>query len=146
MRLIDSTIRRCAPSLGVGRRWLRERLSELHVHVYLSEGCLNELAADAEAATWQRLSGAGGRYLDCLRAEIAARAEFIHRWTTSDEPVDPDDEALGALVRIARNYALPRPWKVPEPVAAACTRRAPSYRNWASRGAAFGAGLSAGAA
>ncbi|MGH8261314.1 MAG: hypothetical protein ACREUG_16660 [Steroidobacteraceae bacterium] len=134
MRIIDFTIRRCAPGFGVGRRWLKECLTELQVRIFLTEGCLQELVHDADVATWQRLAsaGSGRRYLDCLREEITARAEFIHRWTASDEPMDAHDEGLGALVRIARNYALPRPWKVSEPVAAQCARRTPSYWRWAS--------------
>lgn len=133
MRLIDSTIRRCVPGLGVGRRWLKERLAELAVQTPLCEGCLQELLNDADAAARRRVSAAGGlRYLDGLRQEIAARAEFIHRWTTSDERIDPHEKGIEALVRIARNYALPRPWKLREPVAAQCTRRTPSYWRWAS--------------
>ncbi len=156
MRLIDSTIRRCVPGVWVGRRWLKERLSELGVRIPLSEGCLNELVNDAEAATRRRLSAAGGgrRYLDILREEIVARAEFVHRWTCTDDRIDPDAADMGPLVRIARNYALPRPWKLSEPVAALSTRRAPSYWRWASDGMSgassmagrFDAGLSAGAA
>jgi hypothetical protein len=154
MRLIDSTLRRCVPGLGVGRRWLKERLAELGVQVRLSEGCVQELVNDAAEATWQCLSATQGgrRYLDVLRAEINARAQFIRLWTTSDERIDAHDEKLANLVRIARNYALPRPWKVPEPVAAQYTRRVPSYWRWASDGVsaaglgAAGSGLSAGAA
>ena len=146
---IDLTLRRCVPSLGVDRRWLRERLDELDVRIPLCEGCVQELVNDADAATWRRLvgSGRGLRYLDVLREEIVARAEFIHRWTASDERIDANVEGLGTLVRIARNYALPRAWKVPEPVAAECTRRAPSYLRWASAAQTESAGrISAGAA
>jgi len=133
-RVIDLTLRRCVPSLGVDRRWLRERLVELDVRTHLCEGCLQELVHDADVATWRRLaaSGPGLRYLDVLREEIVARADFVHRWTGSDERIDSSAEGLATLVRIARKYALPRPWKVPEPVAAQCTRRAPSYWRWAS--------------
>lgn len=151
MRIIDSTLHRCVPGLGIGRRWLRERLVELDVRIPLCEGCVQELVNDAEAATWRRLlasAGGGGlRYLELLREEIVARAQFVQRWTASDERIDANTEGLAALVRIARNYALPRPWKLTEPVAAECTRRAPSYWRWAS--GAEGSGvrqLSAGAA
>jgi len=139
MRIIDSTLHRCVPGLGIGRRWLRERLGELGVRILLFEGCVQELVDDAEAATWRRLLGSAGglRYLEVLREEIVARAEFVHRWTGSDERIEPG-ECLGSLVGIARKYALPRPWRVPEPVAAECSRRAPSYWHWAS--AAEGAG------
>jgi len=134
MRIIDSTLHRCVPGLGIGRRWLRERLGELDVRIPLCEGCIQELANDAEAATWRRLlASAGGlRYLDALREEIIARAEFVHRWTASDERIDPEADGFATLVRIARKYALPRPWKLTEPVAAECKRSAPSYWHWAS--------------
>lgn len=133
MRLIDSTLHRCVPGLGIGRRWLRERLGELDVRIPLCEGCVQELVNEAEAATWRRLvaSTAGVRYLEVLREEILVRAEFVRRWTSSDERIEPK-EGLAALVTIARNYALPRPWKVTEPVAAESRRRAPTYWRWAS--------------
>jgi hypothetical protein len=135
MRLIDSTIRLCAPSLGVGRRWLREQLAELGVKIPVSEGCLQDLLNDADAATRSRLSASTERqsYLTCLREEVAARAEFIRRWTSSDERIDTNDNKAEALVRIARNYALPRPWKLTEPVATPCARQQLSYWRWASR-------------
>jgi hypothetical protein len=95
---------------------------------------------DAESAAWRRVAGTDGlRYLDVLREEIVARAEFIHRWTGSDERIDASVDTLASLVRIARKYALPRPWKVTEPVAAQCTRRAPSYWHWASAAESEGA-------
>ncbi|HEY2591059.1 MAG TPA: hypothetical protein VGI35_05655 [Steroidobacteraceae bacterium] len=133
-RVIDVTLRRCVPGFGVDRRWLKERLAELDVRTHLSEGCLQELVNDADSAAWRRVAGTGCglRYLDVLREEIIARAEFIHRWTGSDERIDASVNGFAELVRIARKYALPRPWKVPEPVAAQCTRRAPSYWRWAS--------------
>jgi len=139
MRLIDSTIRLCAPSLGVGRRWLREQLMQLGVKIHLSEGCLQDFAADADSASVRRVSAAleGQSYLSCLREELATRAEFIRRWTSSDERIDADDERFKILVRIARNYALPRPWKVSEPVATPCASRIPSYWKWASRTSAM---------
>ncbi|HTX23660.1 MAG TPA: hypothetical protein VMD03_03300 [Steroidobacteraceae bacterium] len=135
MRLIESTIRRCAPGLGVGRRWLKDLLAELEVRVHLCEGCLQDLANDAEAEVGRRLSIAADSqsYLRCLREELAARAEFVRRWTSSDERIDASDDTLHALVRIARNYALPRPWRLSEPVATAAVRQPPSYYRWASR-------------
>jgi hypothetical protein len=134
MRLIDSTIRLCAPSFGVGRRWLREQLAELGVKILLTEGCVQDLVNDADAATSQRLSASSEpqRYLRCLREELALRAEFIRRWTCCDERIESNDERLRALVRIARNYALPRPWRLTDPVARAAERPQPSYWKWAS--------------
>jgi hypothetical protein len=135
MRFIDSTIRLCAPSLGVGRRWLKEKLAELGVKIHLSEGCLQDLVTDAYAATRHRLSASAEdqSYLGCLREELASRAEFIRRWTVSDERIDASDNRFATLVRIARNYALPRPWKLSDPVATTSARRQPSYWRWASR-------------
>ncbi len=134
MRLIDSTVRLCAPSLGVGRRWLREQLGDLGVKIHLSEGCLQDLVSDADAATWSRLSASAEPrgYLSCLREELASRAEFIRHWTFSDERIDSSDSRFEALVRIARNYALPRPWRLSEPVATTSARRQPCYWRWAS--------------
>jgi hypothetical protein len=134
MRFIDSTMRLCAPGLGVGRRWLREQLAELGVKIPLTEGCLQDLVNDADAESWRRIAASAEpqSYLRCLREQLAARAEFIRRWTCCDERIDSGDERLGSLVRIARNYALPRPWKVTEPIAKACARQQPTYWKWAS--------------
>ena len=134
VRLIDTAIRLCAPSLGVGRRWLKDQLAELGVRTPLSEGCLQDLVNDADAAAWRHLSASPEPrgYLSRLREELAARAEFVRCWTCCDERIDCDDERSAALVRIARGYALPRPWKLAEPVARTSERRHPSYWNWAS--------------
>ncbi len=130
MRLIDATIRLCAPR----RRWLKEQLAERGVKILLSEGCLQDLVNDADAAAWRRLSASAGScgFLTCLREELEARAEFVRCWTGCDERIESDDERRAILVRIARKYALPRPWKLSEPVARACVRRQPSYWKWAS--------------
>jgi hypothetical protein len=137
MRIIDLTLRHCVPGLGVDRRWLRERLEELDVRIPLCEGCVQELLNEADAASRRRLAASHGglRYLDVLREEIVARAQFVHRWTATDEPVDASAEGLGTLVRIARKYALPRPWKLHEAVAAESTRRTPVYWHWAGAAA-----------
>lgn len=140
MGIIDFTLHRCVPGLGIGRRWLKERLVELDVRVLLCEGCLQELVNDAETATWRRLTASAGslRYIEVLREEIDHRAGFVHRWTGTDEPITPNTEALGILVRIARNYALPRPWKLRDPVVAEATRRTPVYWHWAGTAAQAG--------
>jgi hypothetical protein len=52
-----------------------------------------------------------------FREEVAARAAFVRRWTASDDKFDMTEESNQALVRIARKYALPRPWKLSDPVA-----------------------------
>src|SRR5690348_15523630 len=102
-QLIDRTLRHCVPGLGVDRRWLKEQLVTLEVRCPLCEGCVQELVNDATAAAWRRLatSSRGLRYLDVLREEIIARAGFIHRWTTSDERIDPEADGLATLVGIA---------------------------------------------
>ncbi|MGH8325183.1 MAG: hypothetical protein ACRET2_00305 [Steroidobacteraceae bacterium] len=128
---MSSLLRRHVPGRGAGRRWLEESLREQGVRIYLTQGCLRELLSGAAAAA-SRSPSSSLQYRDVLRAEIDARAAFIHRWTSSDEPFAVWDAEEAALVRIARKYALPRPWRVPQPVAAPCTRRVPSYRHWAS--------------
>jgi hypothetical protein len=66
-----------------------------------------------------------------LRRELAVRASFIQRWTGSDEKLSPQEaESLQSLVRIARKYALPRRWKLSEPVVTEYRRMVPSYLQW----------------
>jgi hypothetical protein len=134
MKLVDSTMRYAIPTLGVGARWLREELRARDVSVRLTEACVRELVMDADAAAKLRASGldAPKPYVSCLRHEIAARAEFLRTWTLSDDRVDLDDPCSHYLVRLARKYALPRPWRLSEPVASECQRRTPTYLNWAS--------------
>ena len=142
MRLIDSTLRRCLPGLGVSRRWLRERLGELQVKIPISDGCLQELAFEAESAAWRRVDlpeVRGESYLACLRQELGARARLMWQWTTSDTPLPADDEAHRNFVKIARKYAVPRPWKLSEPAVAISIRARPSYLRWASGEAAIAA-------
>ncbi len=133
MRLISSTILLFQPRLG--KRYLKEQLNARDVKTPLSEGCLQELVTDAmEAAGRRAASSPSASYPVALKEELAVRAEFIRQWTDSDEPVDAADDNQMSLVRIARKYALPRPWKLSEPVAATSAAR-PSYWKWASAGA-----------
>jgi hypothetical protein len=136
MRLISSTIRSCLPGLGVGKRWLKAQLNEHRVTIRLSDGCLDELVHDAHRVATGLLAAPGERslsYLGQLRAELASRAEFVRRWTTTDERMEEPDAAFQQLVKIARKYALPRPWKLSEPVARDCLRSGSTYWRWASR-------------
>jgi hypothetical protein len=144
--MIDSTLHRCLPGLGVGKRWLRERLGDMHVKIPLCDGCLQELVTDAEQSSWRLLAAdrdADAGYLQYLRSELELRARLVHQWTTSDEPLDLSTDAARAFVRIARKYALPRPWKLTDPVAALCARPRPSYWRWASEGSSLDAARSA---
>jgi len=133
MNLVDSTIRYAIPALGIATRWLKEELEARGVKTPLTDACLKELVTDARLAA--TLGGDGSQvpvsYATWLRAQLAARAEFLRQWTLSDERIGPGDEHL---VRIARNFALPRPWKLSEPVASECRRRVPTWLNWASAG------------
>lgn len=114
MRLLDAAIGAIAPWTGVGARLLREQLGKHAVIVPLSEGCIEEFVRDAhEAVAATRKSGEP--YLDCLRRELDARALFLKRWTTTDDRFEGDEWAN--LVALARKFALPRPWKIPEPTA-----------------------------
>jgi hypothetical protein len=136
MRLISSTIRSFVPGSGVGKRWLKAQLNEHRVTIRLSDGCLDELVDDAHSVATGQLAAPGERafsYLGQLREELAARAEFVRRWTTTDERMDGPDAAFQRMVKIARKYALPRPWKLSEPVARDCARPGSTYWRWASR-------------
>jgi len=130
MNLVDCTIRYAIPALGIATRWLKEELEARGVRTPLTEACLRELVTDAESdAKLERL--AATPYSASLRSKLAARAEFLRQWTLSDDRIGPGSEPL---VRIARKFALPRPWKLSDPVASECQRRVPTYLNWASAG------------
>ncbi len=132
MNLVDCTVRYAIPALGIATRWLKEELEARGIRTPLPEACLRELVMDAELdAKLGRAAVAGTPYRASLRSALAARAEFLRQWTLSDDPVGPGSERL---VRIARNFALPRPWKLSDPVASECQRRVPTYLNWASAG------------
>lgn len=133
MTVLDHVIRMVVPGLGIGMRWLKEELEAHGVKVRLSEGCLEELVNDAQACASRLMSASSSEnpaYLTYLRGCIAERAEFIRCWTMSDEKVG-DDETRNRLVRIARQYALPRPWKLSESVAYE-PRRPPQGWRWNS--------------
>ena len=132
MNVVDCTIRYAIPALGIATRWLKEELEARGVRTPLTEACLRELVTDAESdAKLERATVAATPYSASLRSKLAARAEFLRQWTLSDDPLGPGSERL---VRIARNFALPRPWKLSDPVASECQRRVPTYLNWASAG------------
>jgi hypothetical protein len=138
MKLLDYTVRMVVPNLGISTRWLKEQLDAAGVNVRLSDGCIEELANDAEIAAWRGATSARGEavtYLSCLRAELTRRAAFIRRWTGSDDKFDMTEETNTTLVRIARKYALPRPWKLSEPVACEWRRPALTWR-WPTGGVA----------
>lgn len=136
MKLLDYTVRMLVPNLGIGARWLKEQLDTAGVKVRLSDGCVEELANDAEMAAWRLVSNPHREpttYLNLLREQIAQRAAFIRRWTDSDDKFDLTEETVQALVRIARKYALPRPWKLSDPVASEW-RRPPLAWRWPTAG------------
>jgi hypothetical protein len=133
MNLVDSTIRYAIPALGIATRWLKEELEARGVRTPLIEACLREIVTDAEsnAKLTRGATDASVPYSASLRSELAARAEFLRQWTLSDDLIGPGSEPL---VRIARKFALPRPWKLSDPVASECQRRVPTYLSWASAG------------
>jgi hypothetical protein len=136
MNLMESTIRFAFPALGVGVRWLKEELVARGVSVRITDACLRELVAEADAVV--RRQSAEGRvaadepYTTQLRKQLAAHAEFVRAWTQSDERIDADGRVDARLVSIARKYALPRAWRLSEPVAAEARHPTPTYLYWAS--------------
>jgi len=131
MKGLDSIIRWAVLALGTGLRWLREELDALRVNIPLTDGCLSELVMDADDAARYAGPNTGRTYVERLRHELGLRASFIQRWTGSDENLSVrDEESLQALVRIARKYALPRRWKLSEPVVVEYRRTRPSDLHW----------------
>ncbi len=134
MRFLDSGIRVFTLAQGTGVRWLREELDALSVKIPLTEGCLEEIARDADGAAW-RIAGAatGGdtSYLTELRQQLRAQATYVQLWTGTDDKIAADESAQ-AFVRIARKYALPRPWKLSEPVAVESHHLRPANWKWAT--------------
>jgi len=140
MKSLDYLIRYFVALFGVDSSRLKQQLESVGMRIRLSEGCIDELARQADASAWQlTLAGfrdAAGRrvpYLEHLRDELAVRAQLVYVWTTTDDEVGAD-VITQAVVRTARKYALPRPWKLTVPVAVAAATRRPSpiYLKWAS--------------
>ncbi len=131
MKALDSIVRVFILGLETAVRWLRQELDAVHVNIPLTDGCLNELVRDADAAVRRGGPDEPGRYSQRLRKELAVRARFVQRWTGSDEDMaHVEEESLRALVKIARKYALPRRWKLSEPVVVEYRRLRPSYWQW----------------
>ena len=133
MNPLESSTRMLVLMQGKGLRWLREELDALQVRIPLTEGCLRELFREADAAAQRQSAGKEQSYVQRLRQQLAACAQFVHRWTDSDDRiVAHEEESLQGLVRIARSYSLPRPWKLSEPIVVEYRRMNPSYWTWAS--------------
>jgi hypothetical protein len=134
MKLLESGIRVFTLAQGTGVRWLREELSALSVKTPLTDGCLEELLRDGDSAAWEAAGAAEGSssYLNELRKALHEQATLVHLWTGTDEKIPSDDARAQAFVRIARKYALPRPWKLSDPVAVESRNLRPSNWKWAT--------------
>jgi hypothetical protein len=131
MKGLDSMVRLMLRAQGTGLRWLREELGAANVRIPLTDGCLEELVRDADSAVSRSGGNREQSYVERFRKELALRADFIQRWTGSDEKMTlQDEETLQELVRIARKYALPRRWKLSDPVVVEYRRKRPSYLQW----------------
>jgi len=132
MKLLDATLQYAIPTFGVAERWLKEELSSHGITVPVTDAFIRDLAADADAAARSEHSEEvpPQPYSVRLHRELSARAEFVRAWTMSDADgavaVHSDD-----LVRIARKHALPRAWKLSDPVAAPSLHPTPTYLYWA---------------
>jgi hypothetical protein len=128
MTWLNSGIRALLLAQGSAARWLREELNSLKVRIRLTDGCLEELAREADqAACRAAATDNDASYMELLRRQLVVQANWVRRWTTTDEKVAADDPLAQAFVRIARKYALPRPWKLSEPIAVEVTRLRPSW-------------------
>lgn len=130
----DLTMQLAIPTFGAGVRWLREELQARGVSVRVTDACLREFVVEADAAAKAERSDGNitEPYAVRLRRQIAARADFLHAWTGSDESVDVSDPSMRTSIRLARQFALPRAWTLSDPIAADCRRPTPTYLNWAS--------------
>ena len=131
MTWLDSGIRVLLLAQGTAARWLREELALLKIRIRLTDGCIEELAREADrAARCAVTAGTEGSYAELLREQLRVQARWVRRWTDTDEKVSADDPAAQAFVRIARKYALPRRWKLSDPVVVEYRRTRPSYLQW----------------
>ena len=112
MKLLDSWLDAILARFGNATRVLKEQLEAQGVRVWLSSGCLAELAEIARAAA-VRERQVDESYVACLRRQMQTLTGFIQEWTGSDKKFDPSE--WGELVAIAQKYAVPRPWTVTEP-------------------------------
>ncbi len=128
MTWLNSGIRALLLAQGTAARWLREELNSLEVSCRLSDGCIEELAREADRAARRAASaGDGASYAQLLREQLRVQAHWVRSWTMTDEKPPAHDPIAQAFVRIARKYALPRPWRLSEPVAVEVPRRLPSW-------------------
>jgi hypothetical protein len=111
---LSSAIEYFVPKFTNATRMLKEQLAAEGVNVWVSPGCLKEIAEIASVAA-DRTRQAGEPYDSCLRREIVTRARFIREWTRSDKKFDQTQ--WRELVSVARKYALPRSWSLVEAVA-----------------------------
>lgn len=134
MKLLESGIRVFTLAQGTGVRWLREELTALSVKTPLTDGCLEELLRDGDSAAWEAVAAAEGTtsYLSELRKALHEQATLVQRWTGTDEKLASDEARVESFVRIARKYALPRPWKLSDPVAVESRNLRPSNWKWAT--------------
>jgi hypothetical protein len=134
MKLIESGVRAIVMSQGAGTRWLRDELDARKVKIPLSDGCVEALVREADRAAWKVRQAASPRrpYRTLLREQLVVQAVLVQRWTCSDEKMDPDDEIGQTFVRIARKYALPRPWRLSDPVAVESRHLRPPAWRWAT--------------
>jgi hypothetical protein len=128
MTWLNSGIRALLLAQGTAARWLREELNVLEIDVPLTDGCIGELAREADHAARRAASaGESASYAQLLRTQLIVQANWVRRWTTTDEKPSAGDPGAQAFVRIARKYALPRPWKLSEPMAVEVARPRSSW-------------------
>jgi hypothetical protein len=111
MSLIDSLPRFFFPTRSRGARWLREQLRALGVTAPLSSSCLDELVVSADRAA-EATRSTDETYAASLKKQLEARARFVHRWTTTDDSLEPSEPS--EWVAIARKHLLPRSWTIPQ--------------------------------
>ena len=71
MTWLNSGIRALLIAQGIAARWLRDELNSLKVHVLLTDGCIEELAREADDAA--RRAGATAQnasYVELLREQL----------------------------------------------------------------------------